>query len=199
MENSKNTRQRLIDATRDMIDRDGVDAVSMRELGRAMGLSRTAVYRHFTSKEDLLAAVATGDFLTLVDDLGAHSPGHADPQRRVREILQHFYQFAMASNERFTLMFIRPWNREGYPQLHESAQALFALIYSAVQQVHGQGPSIGSSPRQVTAMCAAFVTGLVQLNRAGHLEPEKGLDDPAGLIDAFLEALTARAGAGPDS
>lgn len=30
---------------------------------------------------------------------------------------------------------------------------------------------------------------LVELNSTGHLEPEKGLDDPTSLIDSFVDLI----------
>lgn len=38
-------------------------------------------------------------------------------------------------------------------------------------------------------MASAFTYGLVELNSTGHLEPEKVLDDPTGLINSFLDLI----------
>lgn len=191
MESTGGTRQRLIAVTRGMIDAAGVDSVSMRDLGRAMGLSRTAVYRHFADKDTLLAAVATEDFRALSDSLAGLRNGIDDPRELVHEILHRFYDFGMASHERFGLMFFRHWEREVHEDLDGAARELFAVIHRAIEQAHGQGVPGGRSPRQLTAMSAAFVTGLVEFNRAGHVEPEKGFGDPSGLIDAFFDAISA--------
>ena len=59
---SNDTKQRLINVTRQMIDANGIDSVNMRDLGEKMNLSRSAVYVYFKNKEDLLAAIATEDF-----------------------------------------------------------------------------------------------------------------------------------------
>lgn len=190
MVNTGGTRRRLIDVSRRMIDADGVDAVSMRELGTAMGLSRSAVYRHFDNKDDLLAAIATEDFTWLTDALTALQHESTEPRQLVRKVLGAFYDFAVDHHERFGLMFIRRWEPQGYEALHTAARELFAVVYRTMEQACGLPPR-GRSPRQLTAMSAAFVTGLAELNRAGHLAPEKGFDDPSGLIDAFFDAISA--------
>ena len=41
---------------------DGVEAVTLRDVGRRLGVSRTALYRHFADKSALLAAVAREGF-----------------------------------------------------------------------------------------------------------------------------------------
>lgn len=186
MEESGGTRRRLIDVTRGMIDADGVGAVSMRHLGAAMGLSRGAVYRHFGSKDDLLAAIATEDFTWLTNSLAALEEKARDPRRLAREMLSTFYDFATQHHERFRLMFIMPWARDR-EALHAAARALFAQVYRTVERAVAQS-ALNRSPRELTAMSAAFVTGLAELVRAGHVEQEKGFDDSYGLIEAFVDA-----------
>ena len=45
-------------AARAILDKDGIQAVGLREAARRVGVSATAGYRHFANKEDLLASVA---------------------------------------------------------------------------------------------------------------------------------------------
>ena len=47
------------------LDENGLQAVGLRETARRVGVSATAAYRHFTSKEDLLASVAAEGFRDL--------------------------------------------------------------------------------------------------------------------------------------
>jgi AcrR family transcriptional regulator len=58
-------RQSLIQAAVRTIDRQGVEALTLRAVGAALGVSRTALYRHFADKDMLLAAVAAEGFRTL--------------------------------------------------------------------------------------------------------------------------------------
>ena len=41
----------------DFIDEHGVNALTLRALGQATGLHRTAMYRHFKDRNDVLTAV----------------------------------------------------------------------------------------------------------------------------------------------
>ena len=52
------TLERIVDAALDLIDRAGLDALSMRKLGAALGVEAMALYHHFRGKEQLLGAVA---------------------------------------------------------------------------------------------------------------------------------------------
>src|SRR6187551_3077080 len=60
-----NLRRALLDEALDTIRAEGVDGLTLREIGARLGVSRTALYRHFADKRALLAAVATEGFRTL--------------------------------------------------------------------------------------------------------------------------------------
>jgi AcrR family transcriptional regulator len=77
-------RESIVDAALAVADRDGFKTMTMRSLGAELGVDPTAVYRHFRSKDDLLAAMTErlfADALTNLegawtgnwrDDLGAY-------------------------------------------------------------------------------------------------------------------------------
>src|SRR6185503_19800211 len=44
------TRDRIVDEALALVDREGADALTLRNLGAALGVDPTAVYRHFRDK-----------------------------------------------------------------------------------------------------------------------------------------------------
>jgi AcrR family transcriptional regulator len=53
------TRQRVVEAALELIDEEGAEALSMRKLGRRLGVEGMALYTHVRGKPDLLDAVGT--------------------------------------------------------------------------------------------------------------------------------------------
>lgn len=53
-----NLRQTLLEAAYELVDREGVDALSMRALAREAGVSSAAPFRHFAERQVLLHTVA---------------------------------------------------------------------------------------------------------------------------------------------
>jgi len=51
------TREAISRAALQLIDREGLDGLSMRQLGRDMGVEGMAIYHHFRDKGELLDAV----------------------------------------------------------------------------------------------------------------------------------------------
>jgi TetR/AcrR family tetracycline transcriptional repressor len=73
------TRDKLIDAALALVDKTGADAVSMRGLADAVGVTPMALYNHFSSKRDLLSAIAES-----VISAAEFDGGQADWRHRVR-------------------------------------------------------------------------------------------------------------------
>src|SRR5229473_3509347 len=58
-------RRSLIEEALRTIQAGGVEHLTLRTVGKRLGVSRTALYRHFSDKQALLAAVGREGFLTL--------------------------------------------------------------------------------------------------------------------------------------
>ena len=52
------TRERVLDAAVAIADADGIEALSMRKLGQALGVEAMSLYNHVASKGELVAALA---------------------------------------------------------------------------------------------------------------------------------------------
>lgn len=66
-----NLRRALLDEALATIRAEGAGGLTLREIGTRLGVSRTALYRHFADKRALLEAVATEGFRTLREQLVA--------------------------------------------------------------------------------------------------------------------------------
>ena len=73
----------LVDTAVRMIQEEGIQALTLRGVGARLGVSRTALYRHFDDKQALLARVASEGFKRFHEALAAASraPRRAAPTR----------------------------------------------------------------------------------------------------------------------
>ena len=69
MPRRQNTRQRLIDRAIELFAERGVDQTSTKDLAAAVGISEAAIYRHFTSKSELVFEAFSTHYLGLADVL----------------------------------------------------------------------------------------------------------------------------------
>lgn len=52
------SRERIVDAAIELVERDGAEALSMRRLGAALGVEGMALYHHVAGREELVRAIA---------------------------------------------------------------------------------------------------------------------------------------------
>lgn len=92
-------RPALLSAAAKILEKEGSDAISLRDLARRAGVSHAAPYRHFADRQALLAALGEEGFALLAADLEG---------KPWREQAVAYVRFALARPERFKLMFTRP-------------------------------------------------------------------------------------------
>ena len=51
------SRERILSAALELADERGIEAVTMRELGRALGFEAMSLYNHVANKDDLLDGI----------------------------------------------------------------------------------------------------------------------------------------------
>ena len=68
-------RNSLIRAALALVAERGVEGFSLREAARTVGVSASACYRHFSDREELLAAVAHEGLDTLAEEMRAAADG----------------------------------------------------------------------------------------------------------------------------
>jgi AcrR family transcriptional regulator len=122
----------LLAAARQILNENGMQAVGLRETARRVGVSATAAYRHFTSKEDLLASLAAEGFRELAAAMESATRG-ATPL--VRAGLAYI-EFASENRGLFRLMFGPVLaERARYPALQAATAGVEALLMRGVSDL----------------------------------------------------------------
>lgn len=89
-----------------LIEREGLSALSMREVARRAGVSHQAPYNHFADREAILGALAEEGFTILRDKLLlALNATNADVPARIRGATRAYVEFAIRHPAHFRLMF----------------------------------------------------------------------------------------------
>ncbi len=90
------TRERVLRAAIDLADQDGVDALTMRELGRRLGVEAMSLYNHVENKDDVLDGML--DLVVGEIDLPSEDVGWREAmERRAVSARQVFAQHPWAS------------------------------------------------------------------------------------------------------
>jgi AcrR family transcriptional regulator len=148
-------RDTLMEAALASIAAHGTEKLSLRALAREAGVSPTAPYRHFPSKQSLLAALAEKGFLELRArfDAVAAEP-HADLEQRLLALGMAYIEFALENPTSYELMFGSVLGDfSGYESLNAAGQGCYRVLYRILEE--------GLSPERSPGLTATRLGGVV--------------------------------------
>lgn len=126
-----NLRESLLEAAETVLVERGAHGITLRDVAKAAGVSHAAPYHHFSSLNDLLAAVAERAFVRLGSALELAS-GEPDTGERLLKINDAYVACACARPEQFRLMFGPLLTRKAeYPALQAAADRAFGFLLAA--------------------------------------------------------------------
>lgn len=185
----------LIQKAAQIIARAGVEALSLRGLGEAAGVSRTAAYHYFPDKAALLARVGQRGFGRLRQQIEAAAMPKRTPLARVRAGFAAYVDFAVAEPDLFRVMFANVLERsldasqaDAGPGVFSSseARAAFQLM------VQGVSEALALSPQTAlvkTNVIWAFAHGVAVLALGDNL---KAVDHRTVLNEGLRLLLAAK-------
>ena len=183
------TREALVEAATALLDEGGVAAVTLREVGRQVGVSHNAPYKHFASKELLLAAVAAAELERRRDEIATTAARKRSPEAILRAVLHHYIAWALERPARFRLVF-GPWHVES-EELTKAAHAAQTGLVDLVAAGQAVGALPPGDPVRLASLLRATAHGAADLAAAGHLAAGgKGNASPEQLVDDLLAHLT---------
>lgn len=191
---TENLRRSLLDASLALIEAEGLEGFSMREVARRAGVSHQAPYHHFPGREAILAAIVAEGFQQLRDDSLAALEGEGDAGKRFTAIGKAYFDFALNNPAHFKLMFRSELVREDkHDETRECAQSAFDVLVGVAKDV---AKSSGQDDHLVVLAGWSMVHGLATLMLEGKLEkvlPVEAERIRAGHdVIAMLEALWSR-------
>ncbi len=100
----------ILKAARELFLTQGVENVTTRQIAARVGISQTALYVYFSSKEEMLDTLAEEAWRGLADALAAADPKDAegsDPVARLRAILSAYMRFWLRRPDDYRVIFMR--------------------------------------------------------------------------------------------
>jgi AcrR family transcriptional regulator len=164
------TAQRIATAARRLLDEQGADAVTMRRVAQAVGITAMALYRHYADRAALLNALANEGFDELATQLSAARLS-GDIEKRLTKILDLYLDHALQNPRLFELMFLR--QREGarqYPRDFKAGRSPTAnLMAKLIQEGMDSGYFRRDDPWEIVFEMGALLQGLIMLYLGGRM------------------------------
>ncbi|MEU6084022.1 TetR/AcrR family transcriptional regulator [Streptomyces sp. NPDC047108] len=179
-------RARLVDVGVDLVNREGTQALSLREIARRAGVSHGAPRRYFPTHLELLSAIARQGFMELTRRAAeAIGDGQASPRDQLMTLGRSYLDFALTHRGMFELMVRHDLLESNHLGLRETSLPLFDVLVDLVSRARSRS----NVPAPVVAGALwANLHGIAQLWGWGSLPLVTGVDDLEPLLATTLAA-----------
>ena len=159
------TRQKLFEASMDLIGERGVAGVTVDEIAAAAGVSKGTVYYNFGSKSDLIAQLLRHGVDILLARLLSVRDDSADPLAAMDEMIGQAMDF-MDEYPSFARLWVSEnWRtpsewQDTFAELRERLLTVVRAAIDAVAAVYPVDPAVSRGSLETAIFGACFVVGL---------------------------------------
>ncbi|HET6829922.1 MAG TPA: TetR/AcrR family transcriptional regulator C-terminal domain-containing protein [Solirubrobacterales bacterium] len=172
------TRERVLHAALELVDRDGSEALTMRRLGRELGIAAMSIYNHVAGREELLDGLSE----VMVAEIGVEAGEVGDPRSVLRRFAHGIRAVALAHPDAFRLVGMRPLRTSAaYEPVEVALAALRAVGLSADEAAHAY------------RLLVSFARGFALAEISGFTFERGGGGEPTGLGPEQFPSIVALA------
>ncbi len=172
----------------DIIEREGVDALTARRLAKDIGYAPGTLYNLFTDQTEMILHLNQRTLTQLQSEVTALLKSQMDNSlaTRLKALAMTYYRFANAHSQRWHLLFEYPLPQaDALPEWYQdSVGALFDLLE---QQLDDQGDTSADTALLARTLWAG-VHGVTMLSHSGRLASDAATD-PEAMIALLIDQM----------
>jgi AcrR family transcriptional regulator len=132
---TRNLRESCVLEAMAIIEEAGIEELSLRDVARRLSVSHQAPYKHFPSRDHLLAEVVSRAFAAFAQHLDARRRSH-NPREDLASMGRAYLDYAREHPLHYRLMFGTPLpDPLQHPEMMRSAQHAFSLLRDCLTQM----------------------------------------------------------------
>jgi AcrR family transcriptional regulator len=175
--NELELKEACIQAAREVIAEQGVEGLSLRDVARRLDISHQAPYRHFPSRDHLLAEIMRRCFEDFADFLDQKANAHS--QDALCGMGEAYLSYAAQKPLEYRLMFGTPWPEPAaHPELVKHAVHAFDVLRQNLLAKHGGKKSAKKQAELEAMFIWSALHGLATIEQSNvmqHLVLSKGV------------------------
>lgn len=165
-----------------VIAEEGIEQLSLRDVARRLNVSHQAPYKHYPSRDHLLAEVVRRCFVRFAGHLDTRKR-FAAPEKDLESLGLEYLRFALANPLEYRLMFATPWPKGAeHDELERDARYAFDILRDAIGKLHGpKAVRSGLADRDAMFVWSAMhgLAGVLQSNIMQTLALKPGVIEDA--------------------
>jgi AcrR family transcriptional regulator len=180
-------RDQILDATRDLLVEEGLQGITMREVAVRVGISPTAIYRHYADKNALLEAAVLEGRRCLVRYFQRALVGKT-PRERLHLTGKNYLRFALAHPKEYQVLFMA-WDQLplDLPEAGRHTPTFRFLLDRVEDCVHARLLPAKTDVLDVAMLCWSVCHGLASLYLSGGEKNRMSQSQFQRLADHVME------------
>lgn len=181
-------RRALLQAAVRTLQKQGLEALTLRTVGNELGVSRSALYRHFSDKSALLTAVASEGFRMLHDELRTAWEQAGKGRAGSLAMGEAYVNLALEHPWHYRVMFGSGFELDANDaELREAGAATFGVLVESLVELQAMKLVRQEDVRTQANFVWAVVHGVAMLAIDGAIEHQGA--DPRALARYAVERL----------
>jgi AcrR family transcriptional regulator len=185
-------REQILQAAREIVLREGFDALTMRKIADTIEYSPATIYLHFASRDEIARHLVESGFAELIAYFGPVA-AIADPSERLSAIGRAYVTFGIEHPQTYRLIFMENYTSavmggEKLEDPDEPGTRAFGFVEQTVRELVERGTIAPIDPALGAEMLWAAVHGIVSLKLVC---PDFPTHSAQALADTMLATLDA--------
>ncbi len=190
-------RDKILEASRSVLFSKGYDALSMRKIATATGVSATSIYLYFKNKDHLVHTIIEESVEELSETIEFGAGRVKGTINQFEAIIRSYVEFAIKQPEKYQVIYmVKPEVMGRYPkEKFRKARRGYALLESVIQQGVDEGIMELDQPMIAAYSIWAQLHGIIDvvLNQRldSRIKKEQFIEDSIEqIIQGFLVRTT---------
>ena len=138
---AEDLREACVREALEIIAKGGIDSLSLRDVARRLGVSHQAPYKHFPSRDHILAEVVGRAYAGFAAHLEKR-PRSADPYEDFGNLGRAYLEYARKHPLHYQLMFGTPLpDPAQHPEMMNKAEHAFDCLREAIEKLPDRAPA----------------------------------------------------------
>lgn len=178
----------LVDAAFELIGENGVHGFSVAEAARQTGVSISAPYRHFSDRDELLAACATTSCEELQRYFEAAFAQYETPEDKLAAAAAAYVRFAAERRPMFEVLFGAGLDKMKYPELAAAGGTVASVVLAVARELvpNRDEEAAGILVQALTSLAQGYATQLLEGNLSDSSQAVEIASERAATATAAL-------------
>lgn len=176
----------LVDAAMEILESEGHQALTVRNLAEKAGMSRSTPYLYYENKDALLDAVRARCFRDLTKSCRAVAENGDQPVAQMRQLGEIYIRFGLNHPVLYELIFLAARSFECVDEELHAAIDDYSRVSSKPLDAAYEAGLVTMPPERLNPVLWSALHGLLRLHRLGHLGSDDALERIHDDLDQVL-------------